>query len=189
MHALSVKQPWCEQIAIGRKKDEYRTWAPRALIGRDLLIVASRTPGPGFDGEPLGVAICVVRVESMRETANGYAWRLANPRRVSPVPIKGCAALWHVDDSIITFPATEDPARKALRLASVGVPAMPRERKLSRQTSAPRAPYVLRCGRIVVGEMSDPIKARALSRQIAASRGAPVDVARDGFHIYRTEPT
>ena len=41
MLALSVKQPWAELIARGKKKKEFRTWS-RTCFG-ELLIVSSKS--------------------------------------------------------------------------------------------------------------------------------------------------
>ncbi|MBK6692827.1 MAG: ASCH domain-containing protein [Myxococcales bacterium] len=41
MRALSVKQPWAELIAAGKKKIEYRTWS--VDLRGELLIVASKS--------------------------------------------------------------------------------------------------------------------------------------------------
>ena len=74
MHAVSVKQPYAEAIASGAKPREYRTWAPGTIVGKDLLIVASRTPANGYAGEQEGVAICVVHVNKVVEL--GFLRRL-----------------------------------------------------------------------------------------------------------------
>lgn len=128
MHAVSVKQPYAEAIASGEKPREFRTWAPRKLVGKDLLIVASRTPGNGYAGEPQGVAICVVLVTKIEETSDGFAWCLGNPRRVGPLPVKGYAALYKIDEASLTFVAGA-PSRRA-----PGASAVPRS------SSKPRAP-------------------------------------------------
>jgi hypothetical protein len=60
LKALTVKQPWATQIALGIKKIEYRSWAT-AHRG-NLLVCAGKEPF--FDDEgllgPGGVTICTV---------------------------------------------------------------------------------------------------------------------------------
>lgn len=121
-HTLSVKQPWAELIASGRKTIEMRTW--RTSYRGELLITASSSPR-NFPLEgarlPSGVAVCLVDLVDIQEftiddlpaagyeghelfkarnrwkagldmnlsDAPVYGWRLARPRRVEPVPIKG----------------------------------------------------------------------------------------------------
>lgn len=103
MIALSIKQPYAEQIARGDKVHEFRSW-PTKHRG-PLLVVASRaTDAPGYAGEPRGVAVCVVEVtRCFARGDRAYAWALANPRRVSPIAVKGSAAFYHVDDARIVY--------------------------------------------------------------------------------------
>ena len=103
MVALSLKQPWAERIASGMKRAEYRTWRAPSVVGRDLLIVASKGVMAGYKGEPRGVAVCVVRVDAMRGEPGDYAWVISNPRRVKPIAVRGWAALYYVSDRRIRF--------------------------------------------------------------------------------------
>lgn len=106
MRALSVKQPWAELIASGKKKVEYRTW--KVDVRGDLLIVASTTKNDAdciderFDPRALtyGAAMCVVDLVKVTEGDDGlYEWHVRNPRRVQPVAIKGYAAIYNVPDA------------------------------------------------------------------------------------------
>jgi hypothetical protein len=109
MRALSVKQPWAELIARGKKKKEYRTWS-RSCFG-ELLIVASK----GFEADAIedegldvaslvfGRAVCVVEFHKVTGDEGDYAWHLRNPRRVEPIDVKGSASLYHVPDERIRF--------------------------------------------------------------------------------------
>jgi ASCH domain len=108
MRALSVKQPWAEQIACGKKKSEYRTWSVN--FRGDLLVVASKGRNDedvideGLNPGKLtyGAAMCVVDLYDVIEDEDGdYAWKLRNPRRVEPVPVTGYAAIYTVDDALI----------------------------------------------------------------------------------------
>ena len=107
MLALSVKQPWAELIARGRKKKEFRTWS-RSCFG-ELLIVASKAvdgdviADEGLDAATLvfGRAVCVVDFFKVTGSDGDYAWHLRNPRRVEPIEVRGSASLYHVPDERI----------------------------------------------------------------------------------------
>ena len=109
MRALSVKQPWAELIARGRKKKEFRTWS-RSCFG-ELLIVASKAveadliADEGLDPSTLlfGRAVCVVDFYKVTGADDDYAWHLRSPRRVEPIEVKGSASLYHVPDERIRF--------------------------------------------------------------------------------------
>lgn len=97
MKAISIKQPWASQIARGEKRLEFRSWATSHR--GPMLVVASKSPE--LPGLPAGAAVCVVDVVGVRETHDGYAWELANPRPVEPFPVRGSAAHYHVADELI----------------------------------------------------------------------------------------
>ncbi len=107
MRALSVKQPWAELIALGKKKIEFRTWQ-RDFRG-DLLIVASKSrqddecEEEGLDPTKLvyGAAVCVVDFWQVTGSDGDYEWHLRTPRRVEPFPVKGYASIYNVDDALI----------------------------------------------------------------------------------------
>jgi hypothetical protein len=189
MHALSVRQPYAEAIASGAKRREFRSWAPRIIVGSDLLVVASRTPGPGYGGEPQGVAICVVRVAKITGTEGDYAWHLENPRRVVAWPIKGSAALFRVPDGDILF-ATEHPTIARVVLAAEGdrVRIARDSERFSPRAKTPRAkpsPYTFGIGdRVLRGEgASTPAAARKRARELVTERGAEITIFRDGLAI------
>lgn len=120
MKAISVKQPWAELIASGRKTVELRTWS-RAYRGELLIVSGLRFDprGAHFDVDgPRGVAVCVVDLVDVRVARFGdshaacfdlsgdefisadkslYAWVLVNPRRVAPAPVRGLLGLFNVD--------------------------------------------------------------------------------------------
>ncbi|HEY4116292.1 MAG TPA: ASCH domain-containing protein [Byssovorax sp.] len=119
MKALSVKQPWAELIASGRKSIELRTWS-RAYRGELLIVSGLRFDARGaehnVDG-PRGVAVCVVDLVDVRVATFGdagascydkidefiradvtlYAWVLANPRRVAPTAVRGVLGVFNVE--------------------------------------------------------------------------------------------
>jgi len=104
MKALSVKQPWANLIAEGKKTIETRSW-PTDYRG-ELLIVSSRIPPIA----PAGCAVAVVDLVDCRlmtaddETAacckvyrGAWAWMLTNVRRVKPWPIRGQLRIFDVE--------------------------------------------------------------------------------------------
>ena len=96
MKAISVKQPWANMIAHGKKTIETRTWA--TLYRGTLLIVSSKKPKI----TPAGYAIAVVQLINCRLMApddefaaccqlykDARAWILDDIRRIEPVPVTG----------------------------------------------------------------------------------------------------
>lgn len=103
MKAISLKQPWANLIAEGKKTIETRTW-PTKHRG-DLLIVSSKKSNI----PPAGFAVCVVRVADCRpmtkedETAaccelypGAWAWILEDIRPIQPYPVKGQLGIYQV---------------------------------------------------------------------------------------------
>jgi hypothetical protein len=108
VRALSIRQPWAELIARGKKKTEHRTWS-RNFRG-DLLVVASAARQDvlckkrGLDPDALayGVAVCIVDFWKVTEDdLLDYNSHFRNPRRVRPVRVKGYASIFHVEDDLI----------------------------------------------------------------------------------------
>ena len=92
--ALSIRQPYVEQILRGTKKIEYRTQPTN--IRETVYIYASQTPGPVGEfqklgvqpGElPTGVIVGTVEVVDCTGTPGDYNWHLKNPQRL-PKPLK-----------------------------------------------------------------------------------------------------
>ncbi len=145
MRALSVKQPWAELIARGKKKIEYRTWS--VDLRGDLLIVASKSRNDedvrdeGFAPDDLvyGRAVCVVELVEVEGEPGDYEWKLRNPRRVAPIPVTGYASLYTVPDSDVRFTPDASPAPK--RRGATREPVPPRRRRRSRDEERP--PVVL----------------------------------------------
>lgn len=119
MRALSVKQPWAELIAAGKKKIEYRTWS--VDLRGELLIVASKSRNDDevrarrLDPGVLlyGKAVCVVDLVKVTGEPGDYEWHLKNPRRVAPVDVTGYASLYTVPDERIRFVKAKGTAAKA----------------------------------------------------------------------------
>lgn len=126
MKAISVKQPYAELIASGRKSIEVRTW--QDSYRGPLLIVASSQPNrvalENFDMHdlPCGVAVCVVGLTGIHRAPadvlhrqekerlaccelrrDDLLWHIGAPRRVKPVAIKGRLRLYDVDDAKVVL--------------------------------------------------------------------------------------
>jgi len=113
MMALSVKQPWANMIASGKKTIETRKW-PTDYRG-ELLIVSSKTPPI----PPAGHALVIARLVDCRpmtradeEAAccliypNAYAWVLEDVRAIEPFPVRGRLGLYDVElPDRLSFPA------------------------------------------------------------------------------------
>lgn len=90
MLALSVRQPFAEQIMLGTKTIEYRTTPTR--IRERVYIYTSKGTRPIEDWKgmscrpgdlPTGVLVGTVKIVACTGTARNYHWTLANPRRLS----------------------------------------------------------------------------------------------------------
>jgi hypothetical protein len=127
MKALSVRQPWAELIALGRKTIEVRSrtthYRGRLLICSGLNRSKFGTPMHGPIGE-VGVAVCLVelldsRVLTVTDSAlTGYevtqdpafplkmqwAWVLGSPVRLPPIAIKGSLSFFEVPDDLVPLP-------------------------------------------------------------------------------------
>jgi hypothetical protein len=116
MKTLSVRQPYAEWIASGKKKIEYRGWRTPHEPGEDLLIVASsnrnaedipdRVLADKAELErvyPRSVAICVVSLVRIEGERYDYQWILRNPRRVQPFHVKGKIFTFDTHDRLIRF--------------------------------------------------------------------------------------
>jgi len=108
MKAISVKQPWANMIASGRKTIETRVWATD-YRGR-LLIVSSKTPHI----PPAGCAVAVAELVECRPMVKedepaaccpvypkAVAWVLRNVRAVRPFPVRGRLGLYEVADAAV----------------------------------------------------------------------------------------
>jgi len=92
--ALSIRQPYVEQILRGTKKAEYRT-RPTKIRGR-VYLYAARTPGPEAEfarigarpGDlPVGLIVGTVEIVDCTGQPGDYHWHLAKPERL-PTPIQ-----------------------------------------------------------------------------------------------------
>ncbi|HEY1074079.1 MAG TPA: ASCH domain-containing protein [Patescibacteria group bacterium] len=103
MKAISLKQPYANWIAEGKKTLETRTWATKHR--GNLLIVSSRLPAL----EPAGYAVAVVEVIACRPMTEqdeqaacvslypkAWVWELAHIHRIKPIPLKGSLGIYSV---------------------------------------------------------------------------------------------
>jgi hypothetical protein len=94
--ALSVKQPYAEQILLGRKKYEYRSIATR-IRGR-IYIYATLKPLDHTNLHlPRGQIIGTVEITGCEwsKRQNCYRWKLSRPRRIRPcIPLNHPQPVW-----------------------------------------------------------------------------------------------
>src|SRR3989344_4787890 len=97
LKAISLKQPWANLVASGKKSIETRKW--KTPYRGDLVICSSKNP----EIEPAGYALCIVElyhIEPMQKKheakscikfyPGAYGWFLRNIRPlIPPIPVKG----------------------------------------------------------------------------------------------------
>ena len=107
LKAISLKQPWANLVASGKKSIETRKW--KTPYRGDVVICSSKKPNI----EPAGYALCVVElydIEPMKKEheANAcikvypgaYGWFLRNIRPlVPPVPVEGKLGVFNLSSS------------------------------------------------------------------------------------------
>jgi hypothetical protein len=122
MKAISIKQPWANLIASGKKTIETREWS--TPYRGQILLVSSKVPKI----EPAGCAVAVAdlvdcRVMTQADEAaaqcpfypNAFAWVLRNIRAIEPFSVKGQLGLYEVD----VAPEVLSSARKTSRQPSL----------------------------------------------------------------------
>ena len=89
IRALSIQQPFVEQIMKKEKKKEYRSI--RTNIRERVYVYASRKAGPlkrwkkaGYEpgSLPVGVLVGTVEIVDCIGEPGAYAWKLARPKRL-----------------------------------------------------------------------------------------------------------
>ena len=103
MKALSLRQPWANLIACGKKTIETRTWATD--FRGELLIASSKKPSI----DPAGCAVAVARLVECRPMTladeraamcevykNAVAWILRDIRPIRPFPVTGQLGLFDI---------------------------------------------------------------------------------------------
>ena len=90
MRALSIRQPYAEQILRGGKRVEYRSRPTR--IRERFYIYAAIRPGPTHEFEslglepgdlPTGVILGTADLVDCTKGRKGYEWHLRDPARLS----------------------------------------------------------------------------------------------------------
>lgn len=105
MKAISIKQPWANMIASGKKTIEVRTWS--TSYRGPILLVSSKRPAI----EPAGCAVAVAELVDCRVMTNAdepqarcacypgnIAWVLDKVRPIPPFPVQGQLGLYEVDN-------------------------------------------------------------------------------------------
>jgi hypothetical protein len=103
MRALSIRQPYAEQILRGNKKIEYR--GRPTNIRERVYIYASLTPGDAEDWKamkmqpgdlPTGVLVGTVEISDCTGKPGNYKWHLTKPDRLkrNVEPKKHPQPLW-----------------------------------------------------------------------------------------------
>jgi hypothetical protein len=104
MKAISLKQPWANLVASGKKTIETRKWTTK--YRGDLVICSSQNPKI----EPYGKAICVVELYDIKPMIKeheekacikvypgAYAWFTRNLRPINPpIPVKGSLGIFNL---------------------------------------------------------------------------------------------
>ncbi len=104
MKALSIKQPWANLIASGKKTIETRLW----LTGYrgPLLIVSSKTPNIPPAGYALAIAELVdcrpmtasdERAACCARYPGAFSWVLCDTRKIEIFPVRGKLGLYDVN--------------------------------------------------------------------------------------------
>ena len=102
--AISLKQPWANLVASGKKTIETRKWTTN--YRGDLVICSSQSPKI----HPAGYALCIVElydIKPMKKShekdacikvyKGAYSWFLRNLRPINPpVPIKGSLGIFNL---------------------------------------------------------------------------------------------
>lgn len=102
--AISLKQPWANLVASGKKTIETRKWSTR--YRGDLVICSSQNPKI----EPYGKALCIIELYDIKPMAKeyekkaciktyprAYAWFLRNLRPISPpIRVKGSLGIFNL---------------------------------------------------------------------------------------------
>jgi hypothetical protein len=103
--AISLKQPWANLVASGKKTIETRKWTTK--YRGDLVICSSQNPKI----EPYGKALCIVELYDIKPMTKkdekkacikvypkANAWYLKNIRQITPpIPVKGSLGIFNIE--------------------------------------------------------------------------------------------
>ncbi len=104
MKAISLKQPWANLVASGKKTVETRKW--KTNYRGDLVICSSKKPNI----HPAGYALCIVELYDVKPMIkkdekkacikvypSAYSWFLRNIRPINPpIPVKGSLGIFNL---------------------------------------------------------------------------------------------
>jgi hypothetical protein len=82
MRALSVRQPFAEQIMAGRKRVEYRS-LPTNVRGRIYVYASLRPASPEGEHLPQGLIVGSVELFDCKGGSGWYRWLLRAPKRLA----------------------------------------------------------------------------------------------------------
>lgn len=115
MKALSVSPAMAMMLVCGEKTIECRSW--RTDYRGDILICSTAKKQKGFiSGHALGVVELVDITQFRPEhlwpafmaerdyDPSFFAWIMANPRFIKPIPVKGKLSLWTYDGEVEILP-------------------------------------------------------------------------------------
>jgi hypothetical protein len=130
MKALSIRHPWVDLILAGGKTVEIRTWAtryrgPMLLHASSAFGISEREacarlrippPDPSTMGAVVGLAELVECRPVLRQDwkkaalppleGRLWAWVLADPRPLGPIPCAGNRTLFDIEAEVLTAAAT-----------------------------------------------------------------------------------
>lgn len=90
---IVVHLPYWEEIMLGEKTIEYRTWTT-SYRGPLAIAAAKRKEA----GDRAGCAVCTIELVDIRKgSGNEFEWILEDPRPIWPVPIKGRLGIFDID--------------------------------------------------------------------------------------------
>ena len=104
MKAISLRQPWANLVATGKKTIETRKWSTN--YRGDLVICSSQNPKI----KPYGKALCIVELYDVKPMTKkdekmacisvypkAKAWFLRNLRPINPpIPVKGSLGIFNL---------------------------------------------------------------------------------------------
>jgi predicted transcriptional regulator len=82
MLALSVRQPYADQIMRGTKRIEYRS-RPTKVRGRVYIYASLKPASSRGEDLPRGVIVGAVEIHNCTGSPGKYHWHLRNPKRLS----------------------------------------------------------------------------------------------------------
>ncbi len=107
--AISLKQPWANLVASGKKSIETRKWSTK--YRGDLVICSSQKP----DIYPSGCAIAIVELYDVKPMEKkdekkacikvyprAHSWFLRNIREIEPVKVKGSLGIYNLELEVRT---------------------------------------------------------------------------------------